>query len=729
MATRIGDYLLKRADDIGDPDTLNKRFKDIDLRLSKQEDIQKDWTSALQQVQQTGIEKVNEVLFPAYQRIQELGQLGAMFTAHSATEIEISEGLKRLTIDEDERDAFAPAAFVAAFVEENLNLAILGQVQGYDRASGELSVVVTRFAGSGTGAKWVIHAASDTDNAEAAEEAKLYKEAAESARNAAQSASTSTLEARDDVLDARDAVSLARDESVAARNLAVDAKDAVLANLASLDQLYLGSHGTDPATDNQGNELLEGSQYFNTTAKEMRVYKGTSTGWVAEYLPADVGGVVSVFGRTGSAIGAADGDYNAGQIVFTPAGGLASTRVQAALAELGNNKAAKATTLAGYGITDAYTKSAVDSAVGAKADKATTLTGYGIADAYTKGQTDSAIAGNVVDNLTTANGAKALSAAQGKALKDLIDGLGDVTVVADMTAAAALTGIDKSDIIHVTDNGSGKWVRYQITAAGDGTWSGCSKIVYWTQDQAPASHSHVIGDITGLQSALDAKAPLASPTLTGTPTAPNAAANTNTQQIATTAFVIGQAGAASPAMNGTATTGTSLKFARDDHVHPSDSSRAPTSRQINTSGLASGGGDLTTNRTINVVAAAASDFRGKTDNTKALTTGGVWGAMVEVALTDGTTITPDFAAGIDFAVTLAGNRTLANPSNLVVGQKGRIRIVQDGTGTRTLAFGSYYKWAGGTAGTLSTAAGAVDYLDYDVRSTTEIRVNLSKAWA
>ncbi len=40
------------------------------------------------------------------------------------------------------------------------------------------------------------------------------------------------------------------------------------------------------------------------------------------------------------------------------------------------------------------------------------------------------------------------------------------------------------------------------------------------------------------QTALDLKAPLASPALTGTPTAPTAAAGTNTTQVATTAYVI-----------------------------------------------------------------------------------------------------------------------------------------------------------------------------------------------
>ncbi|WP_395660827.1 hypothetical protein [Aestuariivirga sp.] len=57
--------------------------------------------------------------------------------------------------------------------------------------------------------------------------------------------------------------------------------------------------------------------------------------------------------------------------------------------------------------------------------------------------------------------------------------------------------------------------------------------------KAASSHVHAIADVSGLQTALDAKAPLVSPALTGTPTAPTAASGTNTTQLATTAFVLG----------------------------------------------------------------------------------------------------------------------------------------------------------------------------------------------
>lgn len=64
------------------------------------------------------------------------------------------------------------------------------------------------------------------------------------------------------------------------------------------------------------------------------------------------------------------------------------------------SKADKSTTLAGYGITDAYTKGETDgflaqkadtTVVNGKADKSTTLAGYGIEDAYTKGEVDAKV--------------------------------------------------------------------------------------------------------------------------------------------------------------------------------------------------------------------------------------------------------------------------------------------------------------------------------------------------
>ena len=116
------------------------------------------------------------------------------------------------------------------------------------------------------------------------------------------------------------------------------------------------------------------------------------------------------------------------------------------------------------------------------------------------------------------------------------------------------------------------------------------------------------------------------------------------------------------------------------------------------------------------VATAGTDYAG-IDTAQTFTKGQRGEITV---LTDGATITPDFADSNNFSVTLGGNRTLANPTNTVAGQSGSIFITQDGTGSRTLAYGTNYDFAGGTAPTLSTTAGAVDRIDYVVRTATSI---------
>ena len=90
------------------------------------------------------------------------------------------------------------------------------------------------------------------------------------------------------------------------------------------------------------------------------------------------------------------------------------------------------------------------------------------------------------------------------------------------------------------------------------------------------------------------------------------------------------------------------------------------------------------------------------------------------ALSDGSTITIDMATACHHSVTLGGNRTFAAPSNQAVGQSGSIFITQDGTGSRTASFNSAFKFAGGTAPTLSTAANAVDRIDYVIKASNVI---------
>ena len=114
---------------------------------------------------------------------------------------------------------------------------------------------------------------------------------------------------------------------------------------------------------------------------------------------------------------------------------------------------------------------------------------------------------------------------------------------------------------------------------------------------------------------------------------------------------------------------------------------------------------------------------GNTFNTEANGVRVVGHAGADVtALSDGATITVDFRGGTHFSVTLGGNRTFGDPDNTgdAVGSSGSIFITQDGTGSRTASFHADYKFAGGTAPTLSTAANAVDRLDYVVKASNVV---------
>ena len=146
-------------------------------------------------------------------------------------------------------------------------------------------------------------------------------------------------------------------------------------------------------------------------------------------------------------------------------------------------------------------------------------------------------------------------------------------------------------------------------------------------------------DITG-------KADLAGPTFTGVPAAPTASSGTNTTQLATTAFVT----AAVPDVSGKANTsdiGSTIQ-AFDADTAKTDTAQTFTAAQR---------GTITT-------------------------------------LTPGTTVTPDLAVSNNFSLTPAQNTTIANPTNITAGQSGSIFIVQDGTGSRTAAWGSYWDFAG-----------------------------------
>jgi hypothetical protein len=91
---------------------------------------------------------------------------------------------------------------------------------------------------------------------------------------------------------------------------------------------------------------------------------------------------------------------------------------------------------------------------------------------------------------------------------------------------------------------------------------------------------------------------------------------------------------------------------------------------------------------------------------------GAFGPAV-VALTDAPTIAVDAAQGNDFRLTIAANRTMANPSNSVDGQQIIFQVTQGTNAPCTISWGSSYEFSAGVPQpTLSTAAGQTDLLGF-----------------
>lgn len=105
-------------------------------------------------------------------------------------------------------------------------------------------------------------------------------------------------------------------------------------------------------------------------------------------------------------------------------------------------------------------------------------------------------------------------------------------------------------------------------------------------------------------------------------------------------------------------------------------------------------------------------------------------STVSSALTSGASIAVDASLSNNFRLVLGINATLANPTNLTDGMILNFRVKQDTTGSRTLAYGTKYKWVGGTAPTLSTAASAVDFISCYYDGTDDNLVcNINKAFS
>lgn len=166
----------------------------------------------------------------------------------------------------------------------------------------EASTSATNAASSATTASTAATNASNSASAAATSETNAASSASSaftSASNASTSASTATTQATNAASSASaaatsetNAASSASAASTSASNASTSATNAAssassaassaasaAAALDSFDDRYLGSKTSDPTLDNDGNALVTGALYYNSTDGEMRVYDGSQ--WIA----------------------------------------------------------------------------------------------------------------------------------------------------------------------------------------------------------------------------------------------------------------------------------------------------------------------------------------------------------------------------------------------------------------------------------------------------------------
>ena len=287
----------------------------------------------------------------------------------------------------------------------------------------------------------------------------------------------------------------------------------------------------------------DGEVTVNTTNKSLHVHDGTTAGGFeaarADLSNASNVGVLTATTFDGNLTGTAttttnipnlSGDITSANTVTTLA------TVNSNVGTFGNGSNIPTITVNAKGLVTAVSTTAVDPANDGTLTLATSGTGLSGSATFTANDTDN-VTFTVTSNATNENTGSTIVARD--ASGNFIAG-----IITATSFSGSLTGnVTGSVTGNVTGNAdtasslaSARTIALSGDVSGSTTFDGSANVTI-TATVADDSHNHIISNVDGLQTALDAKAPLESPALTGTPTAPTAAAGTNTTQVATTAFV------------------------------------------------------------------------------------------------------------------------------------------------------------------------------------------------
>jgi hypothetical protein len=185
----------------------------------------------------------------------------------------------------------AASATAAATSETNAATSETNAATSATNASNSASAASTSASASATSATASANSATaaatsetnaGTSETNAASSASAASTSASNAATSATNSSSSATAAATSATNAATSATNAATSATAASGSATAAANSAAAAAAAFDNFddtYLGSFTADPTADNDGDALVEGALYFNTSANEMRVYDGAN--WIA----------------------------------------------------------------------------------------------------------------------------------------------------------------------------------------------------------------------------------------------------------------------------------------------------------------------------------------------------------------------------------------------------------------------------------------------------------------
>ena len=430
------------------------------------------------------------------------------------------------------------------------------------------------------------------------------------------------------------------------------------ASFDEFDDIYLGAKSANPTLDNDGDALVTGALHYNTSGSTMRVWGGTS--W------ADAGSAINgTSERTSYIATAAQTTFSAVYDV-----GFVDVYLNGMKLYAGSDFTASSgtTVVLSTGVTVGDIVDII--AFGA----------FSVADTYTQAGADARFALKSTEYtdrrvyIATASQTSFVSAYTAGFVDVYLNGI-KLQVTADFTATTGTTvvltvGATVGDIVNI--------ISY-------GTFTVADAITVGTAD---AKYAQLNSNLSDLASASTARTNL------------GLAIGSNVQAYDATIVVDADIGVTVQAYNATyvvdADIGTTV-------LSPTGDGSGLTGLVATLSGLSDSTISTPTNGQL---------IQYNTATSKWINADPVIPVTDSVqALTDATTIAWNISLGNIGTVTLAASRTIGLPTNLNPGSS-LLRITQDGTGSRLLTWNAIFKWSGGGAPVLSTAAGAIDVISF-----------------